>query len=92
MLPGAAPFSVQHQEYYVSKPSPLPSLGLGLGVRPVHYDALLGEHKGSVGWLEALTENYLLPGGRPLHYLERLRAEYPIVLHGVSLSDRKSVV
>ena len=63
-----------------------PSLGFGLGVRPVHYDALLGEHKGSVSWLEALTENYLLPGGRPLHYLERLRAEYPIVLHGVSLS------
>jgi uncharacterized protein (UPF0276 family) len=55
-------------------------------VRPVHYDALLGERKGSVGWLEALTENYLLPGGKPLHYLERLRAEYPIVLHGVSLS------
>ena len=52
----------------------------------MHYDALLGEHKNSVSWLEALTENYLVPGGRPLHYLERLRAEYPIVLHGVSLS------
>lgn len=62
------------------------SLGFGLGVRPVHYDALLGERQGSVSWLEALTENYLLPGGKPLHYLERLRAGYPIVLHGVSLS------
>jgi uncharacterized protein (UPF0276 family) len=70
----------------VAKPIPHPSLGFGLGVRPMHYEALLGERKGSVGWLEALTENYLLPGGRPLHYLERLRAEYPIVLHGVSLS------
>lgn len=67
-------------------PSSLPSLGFGLGVRPAHYEALLGERKGCVSWLEALTENYLLPGGRPLHYLERLRAEYPIVLHGVSLS------
>lgn len=63
-----------------------PALGFGLGVRPVHYDTLLGERRGSVSWLEALTENYLLPGGKPLHYLERLRAEYPIVLHGVSLS------
>jgi uncharacterized protein (UPF0276 family) len=58
----------------------------GLGVRPEHYESLLDEHRGSVAWLEALTDNYLVPGGRPLHFLERLRAEYPIVLHGVSLS------
>jgi len=70
----------------VSKSSLHSSLGLGLGVRPTHYEDLLGERRGSVGWLEALTENYLLPGGRPLHYLNRLRADYPIVLHGVSLS------
>ncbi|MGH8175818.1 MAG: MNIO family bufferin maturase [Steroidobacter sp.] len=62
------------------------SLGYGLGVRPQHYDALLGDFAGSVAWLEALTENYLVPGGKPLHYLERLRERYPIVLHGVSLS------
>lgn len=70
----------------MTDPTPHPSLGFGLGVRPAHYEALLGERKGSVDWLEALTENYLVPGGKPLHYLERLRAEYPIVLHGVSLS------
>ncbi len=64
----------------------VPSLGFGLGVRPQHYGALLDEHLGAVSWLEALTENYLVPGGRPLHHLERLRAHYPIVLHGVSLS------
>jgi uncharacterized protein (UPF0276 family) len=62
------------------------SLGFGLGLRPQHYEALLGEHRGSIAWLEALTDNYLVPGGRPLHYLERLRAHYPVVLHGVSLS------
>ncbi len=65
---------------------PLPALGFGLGVRPQHYEALLDEHLGAVSWLEALTENYLVPGGRPLRYLERLRAHYPIVLHGVSMS------
>ena len=69
-----------------TSPSVQRTLGFGLGVRPSHYEELLGEHRGSVSWLEALTENYLLPGGRPMHFLERLRAEYPIVLHGVSLS------
>jgi uncharacterized protein len=63
-----------------------PNLGFGLGLRPKHYEALLGERLGAVDWLEALTENYLGLGGRPLHYLERLREHYPIVLHGVSLS------
>lgn len=63
-----------------------PSLGFGLGARPKHYDALLGEHLGAVDWLEALTENYLGLGGKPLHYLDRLREHYPIALHGVSLS------
>lgn len=55
-------------------------------MRPAHYEALLGEHRGSVSWLEVLTENYLIPGGQPLRYLERLRAHYPFALHGVSLS------
>jgi uncharacterized protein (UPF0276 family) len=64
----------------------VPTLGFGLGVRPVHYEALLGEQRGAVDWLEALTENYLGLGGQPLRYLERLREHYPIVFHGVSLS------
>jgi hypothetical protein len=70
------------------RPSPLvsPPLGYGLGVRPQHYDELLGEFAGSVSWLEALTENYLVPGGKPLRYLARLRKRYPIAFHGVSLS------
>jgi hypothetical protein len=62
------------------------SLGFGLGLRPKHYEALSGDHLGSVDWLEVLTENYLIPGGRPLHHLERLRAHYPFAMHGVSLS------
>jgi uncharacterized protein (UPF0276 family) len=33
-----------------------------------------------------LSENYLVPGGKPLYYLERIRANYPVVMHGVSLS------
>jgi uncharacterized protein len=63
-----------------------PALGFGLGLRPKHYEALLNEHRGSVSWLEILTENYLVPGGKPLDYLARLREHYPMVMHGVSLS------
>lgn len=61
------------------------TLGFGLGLRPQHYDAILnGAPK--VDWFEALTENYLVPGGKPLAMLDRIRERYPMVLHGVSLS------
>jgi len=60
-------------------------LGFGLGLRPKHYRAIL-ESKPRVDWFEALSENYMVPGGRPLHYLTRIRERYPVVLHGVSLS------
>ena len=39
-----------------------------------------------VDWFEIISENYLMPGGKPLHYLDRIRAEYPLVMHGVSMS------
>ena len=65
------------------------TLGYGLGLRPVHYDVILDDGAGAaerVDWFEALTENYLVPGGKPIHYLERVRERFPLVLHGVSLS------
>ncbi len=60
-------------------------LGFGLGLRTDHYESILAG-KPRVDWFEALSENYMVPGGKPLHYLERVRAEYPLVLHGVSMS------
>jgi uncharacterized protein len=62
-----------------------PSLGFGLGLRVEHYDAILAQPP-PIDWLEALTENYLVPGGKPLHFLSRMRERYPVVLHGVSMS------
>jgi uncharacterized protein (UPF0276 family) len=59
--------------------------GFGLGLRTQHYEALLTERH-AVDWLEVLSENYLIPGGQPIDYLERIRARYPVVMHGVSLS------
>lgn len=61
------------------------ALGFGLGLRPEHYTAVLEEHP-RVDWFEVLTENYLVGGGKPLHYLDRIRERHPVVLHGVSLS------
>jgi len=62
-----------------------PSLGFGLGLRTDHYETILAERP-NVDWFEALSENYLVPGGKPLHYLARIRERFPVVLHGVSLS------
>jgi uncharacterized protein (UPF0276 family) len=61
------------------------NLGFGLGLRVEHYAEIL-DGKPAVDWFEALTENYLVPGGRPLHNLMRVRERFPIALHGVSLS------
>jgi uncharacterized protein len=62
-----------------------PALGFGLGLRVDHYDAILAERP-AVDWFEVLTENYLVPGGKPLDYLMRFRERYPLAMHGVSMS------
>ncbi len=65
---------------------PLQNLGYGLGLRNDHYEAILRDQPSDVDWFEALTENYLVPGGKPLYFLDRVAERYPVVLHGVSLS------
>jgi uncharacterized protein len=62
-----------------------PALGYGLGLRVDHYEEILDNHP-RIDWFEAMSENYMIPGGRPLHYLRRIRERYPVVMHGVSLS------
>lgn len=64
---------------------PRPDLGFGLGLRRQHYTTIV-EQNPAVDWFEVLTENYLVAGGKPLHYLDRIRADYPVVMHGVGLS------
>lgn len=60
-------------------------LGYGLGLRSQHYQEILSQSP-LIDWFEIITENYLVPGGRPLHNLEKIRESYPMVMHGVSLS------
>src|SRR5205085_462611 len=75
----------------LSRPAPpplpmaFPRLGCGLGLRREHYGYVL-EHWPSLDWFEITSENFMVPGGRPLYVLDRVRERYPIVMHGVSLS------
>jgi uncharacterized protein (UPF0276 family) len=62
-----------------------PDLGIGVGLRTVHFSHILGSQP-DVDWFEALSENYMDTGGRPRYVLEKIAEQYPIVLHGVSLS------
>ena len=64
---------------------PPANLGFGVGLRPPHYEQVLAEQP-AIDWFEVISENFMVAGGRPVHVLERVRADYPIVLHGVSLS------
>ena len=62
-----------------------PFAGFGLGLRPKHYaDFLAGPQR--VDWLEIISENYMVQGGKPLAMLDRIRADYPLAMHGVSMS------
>ncbi len=62
-----------------------PKLGLGLGLRNVHFDHILSEWP-KVDWFEAISENFMDSGGRPRHVIRQVAERYPVVLHGVSLS------
>ena len=62
-----------------------PNIGLGLGLRTVHYQHIL-RHNPQVDWFEIISENYMDSAGRPRYVLEQIAERYPIVMHGVSLS------
>lgn len=63
----------------------LPNLGVGLGLRTVHYSQIL-EAEPAVDWFEIISDNYMETAGRPLYYLDAIAERYPIVMHGVALS------
>ncbi|MGO9836171.1 MAG: DUF692 domain-containing protein, partial [Polyangiaceae bacterium] len=63
----------------------LPDLGVGLGLRTVHYGRIL-ESRPEVDWFEILSENYMQTAGRPLHFVDAVAALYPVAMHGVSMS------
>jgi uncharacterized protein (UPF0276 family) len=81
--------SMMHLEYLIETMTSLmqskPDLGFGLGLRTDYYETIISE-KPHIDWFEIITENYLVPGGKPHYYLEKIRNHYPMVMHGVSMS------
>ena len=59
--------------------------GFGLGLRRTHYDDFLSGHV-AVDFVEVISENYMIEGGRQLRILEQVRASLPVIAHGVSMS------
>jgi hypothetical protein len=71
------------------RPPEAPFLGVGVGLRTVHSAEVLARaERGElrVDWLEAISENHMVRGGRPRRIVEAVRAHRPVVLHGVSLN------
>ena len=69
----------------MEKRSSLEYLGFGLGLRTNHISEILST-KPKIDWFEIISENYMFDGGLALLNLDRIRKDYPIVMHGVSLS------
>lgn len=62
-----------------------PFAGFGLGLRTDYYSTIL-ETLPAVDWFEIISENYMVDGGKPLYFLDRIGEHYPMAMHGVSLS------
>jgi uncharacterized protein (UPF0276 family) len=67
-----------------------PFSGFGLGLRPVHFQDFLTRTV-PVDFVEVISENFMVEGGRPLHMLDQVRERHPVILHGVSMSIGSSV-
>jgi len=56
----------------------------GIGLRAPHCREII-ETRPDIAWVEVHSENYFGDGGQPHHFLERIRSDYPLSLHGVGL-------
>lgn len=57
----------------------------GLGLRPPHYEDFLGGDV-NVDFVEVISENFMVDGGKPRRILDQVREKHPVALHGVSMS------
>ncbi len=65
-------------------------LGVGVGLRPDYYSHFLESPPQGISWVEVISENCMdwreQKVSHPVALLKRVRANLPVVLHGVSLS------
>ena len=64
----------------------IPQLGFGLTLRNQHWNDVLTEQPKDVQWFEIISENFMHDHGYPREVLAKVRASYPVAMHGVSLS------
>jgi uncharacterized protein (UPF0276 family) len=62
-----------------------PFTGFGLGLRKEPYADYL-ERDVPVDFVEIISENYMVDGGRPLATLDAIRERHAVAMHGVSMS------
>lgn len=63
-----------------------PHIGYGVGLRSPHYDTILEDRPKGVDWFEIISENFIEAHKGYWDFLADLRTDYPIVMHGVSMS------
>ena len=59
--------------------------GFGLGLRKPHYADFI-DGQVPVDFVEVISENFMVDGGQPRRILREVREQYPVALHGVSMS------
>ena len=65
----------------------MPNFSFGLGLRKPHYsDFLDGDSAVPVDFVEVISENFMVAGGKPRDILRKVRERHPVALHGVSMS------
>lgn len=62
-----------------------PYLGFGLGLRSQHFQYIL-ENSPKIDWFEIISENFMDSKGWPRHVINQIAEQYPVVMHGVSMS------
>lgn len=60
-------------------------LTAGIGLKPEHYEEAAQDRRSGL-WFEVHPENYMVDGGPRLTWLQRIRANHPLSLHGVGMS------
>lgn len=63
----------------------IPNLGIGIGLRPVHYSEIFASWP-AIDWFEIISENFMNAGSKAFANLERILERYPVVMHGVTLA------
>lgn len=64
----------------------LPPLGVGIGFKPMHFDAIVECTTPAPSFFEIHAENYLGEGGPPHRMLGKIRRDHALSIHAVGLS------